>query len=161
MTDPFGFTLLILAAAYLLRDQISASSRSAAETAQEARREAQEVSTRLRREVEGLRRRQALDVLYSAKRQYVAKADNFYALKKEYGDRLHKLHQDVRQLKAMRQGSYESGRHSEIPQLKTKINELYDVIGQVDDSFRHYGRQVQEFNAATSEIKRLIDQYKT
>ena len=157
--DPFGLTLVILAAAYLLRDEITTSSRQAERETSNARTESQQVSTELRGQVEGMRRKQALDVLYSARRQYIAKADTYYALKKEYGSRLHKLHADVDLLKSQKRLFYSSGRHSDIPELKQKVDELYSVISQVNAAFKHYGIQVQEFNAATSEIKRLIERY--
>ena len=157
--DPFGLTLVILLAAYLLRDEITTSSKQAERETVSARTEAQRVSTELRSQVEGLRRKQALDVLYSARRQYIAKADTYYSLKKEYGSRLHKLHEDVELLKSQKRLFYSSGRHSHIPELKQKVDELYSVVGQVKSAFKHYGSQVQEFNAATSEIKRLIESY--
>lgn len=159
--DPFGLTLVILAAAYLLRDEIATSSKQAERETASAKTEAQRVSTELRSQVEGLRRKQALDVLYSARRQYIAKADTYYSLKKEYGSRLHKLHEDVELLKSQKRLFYSSGRHSDIPELKQKVDELYFVIGQVNAAFKHYGSQVQEFNAATSEVKRLMESYKS
>jgi len=151
MVDPFTAKFLFtIAAAYLLRDNISKSS---AEVPSESRAIAQ----RLRHQVADMQRRQALDVLFSAKNQYVSKANEYYRLKEEFKSRLDTLRSDIRLINELKRDLYTEGRHHDIPDLKAKTNELHTVVEEVKQAFRNYGEQVHEYNAAVAEIKLLIE----
>lgn len=150
MVDPFTAKLLLtLAAAFLLRDNISKSSA-------EVSGESKAIAQRLRRQVVDMQRREALDVLHSAKNQYVSKANEYYRLKGEFKNRLDTLYSDIRTINELKKNLYSEGRHHDIPDLKAKTNELYSVVDDVKKSFRTYGEHVREYNAAVAEIKALI-----
>lgn len=150
MVDPFTAKLLFtLAAAFLLRDNISKSSA-------EVGGESKAIAQRLRRQVVDMQRREALDVLNSAKNQYVSKANEYHRLKGEFKNRLDTLYSDIRAINELKKTLYSERRHHDIPDLKAKTNELYSVVDEVKKSFRTYGEQVREYNAAVAEIKALI-----
>lgn len=160
MIDPLSLTLFALAAAYLLRDELAKSNCETARETGNARTHSRELAIRLQREINGMRRQQALEVLHKAKLQYVEKSRVYWELKNKYGARLKTLHEDATLLKSQRRLFYSTGRHGEIAYLKEKIDELYSVIDQVNRAFKSYKDQVSNFNASVAEIKALIDTYK-
>jgi len=152
MVDPFTAKLLLtLATAFFLRDNILKSS-------SEVRSESHDIAVRLRRQTAEMQRREALDVLHSAKKQYISKSNEYYRLKEEYKERLDTLFADIRFINSQKSNLYSEGRHNDIPDLKAKTNELYAVVDEVNISFRKYGQQVQEYNNAVAKIKELIEE---
>ena len=160
MIDPITAKILLsIAAGLLLRNAIRSQNESSSRDIQEAKTEAQRIQEKLSAEVQGMRRKQALDTLHSAKRQYVSKSQQYYKLKGEYKDRLDTLYSDIRRINAMKSELYGSGQHNDIPILKAKTAELYGIVKEVEVAFKEYGQRVVQYNDNVAKIKALIAQH--
>lgn len=157
MIDPISIKLLAtIAAAVFLRDAIRDRSRSTQQDVQAASSQAELIQRDLAQQVSGLKRRQALDLLHTTKRQYVSKSQEYWKLRQEFKEKLDILYSDIRLVNSMKAELFTSRQHHEIPALKAKTNELYAIVKDVDIAFKQYAWRVAEYNEIVAKIKSVI-----
>ncbi|HEX2830235.1 MAG TPA: hypothetical protein VHP37_28100 [Burkholderiales bacterium] len=159
MIDPFSAVIASLAAAWLLRNSIRASDSEAQREARVAADEIEKVERQLQRDVASMTRKQALSTIRAAKFQYVSKAQQFYALKTEYRERLDVMWTDIRRINAMKAQLYDDRAHGDIPVLKAKTNELHAVVKEISAALKDYDNHVRHYNGIVARIKQLEAEY--